>query len=95
MGSTGYLLLSMVVLAVFFIYISKSGRAFIHMDFFRNRNYVTAILLVALTFGIQNSFSFLFPFMAQGVYMEMCIRDSHWTDITEGNIFNIWHSCYA
>ena len=61
MGSTGYLLLSMVVLAVFFIYISKSGRAFIHMDFFRNRNYVTAILLVALTFGIQNSFSFLFP----------------------------------
>lgn len=68
MGSMGYLLLSMVVLAVFFIYISKSGRAFINMDFFRNRNYVTAILLVALTFGIQNSFSFLFPFMAQGIY---------------------------
>ena len=44
MGSTGYLLLSMVVLAVFFIYISKSGRAFIHMDFFRKDVYKRQVL---------------------------------------------------
>lgn len=68
MGSLVYLMVSLVLLAVFFIYISKNSRAFIHIDFFRNKNYVTAILLVALTFGIQNAFAFLFPFMAQGIY---------------------------
>lgn len=68
MGSLLYLLISLVLLVVFFIYISKSSKAFININFFRNKNYVTAILLVALTFGIQNAFAFLFPFMAQGIY---------------------------
>lgn len=68
MGNIWYLLISLFLLAVFTIYISKNSRAFIQVEFFRNKNYVTAILLVALTFGVQNSFSFLFPFMAQGIY---------------------------
>lgn len=67
-GSLAILLLSAALLALFFLYIAKNSRAFITIGFFRNKSFVTAILLVALTFGLQNSFAFLFPFLVQGVY---------------------------
>ena len=52
------------MLALFLLYISKSRNAFIDIGFFKNRRSVTIIVLVALAFGIQSAFAFLFSFMA-------------------------------
>lgn len=67
--SNPYLLLaSFILLILFFWYISKANNAFINIQFFRNRNFVLMILLVAISFGLQSAYSFLFPFLAQSIY---------------------------
>lgn len=67
-GKSMYLIGSMVILALFFIYIAKCKNAFINIKFFQNKNYIIAVLLVGCALGIQSAFSFLFPFMAQTIY---------------------------
>lgn len=68
LGSLGLFVTAAAVLALFLLYISKSRNAFIDIGFFKNRRFVTIIVLVALAFGIQSAFAFLFSFMAQGVH---------------------------
>lgn len=62
------LVIALVLLAVFFFYISKNEKAFINIEFFKNKKFVIINLLALVIFGLQAAFSFLFPFMAQGVY---------------------------
>lgn len=62
------LVLSFVFLGGFFVYISKNEKAFINIEFFKNKKFVLINLLVLVVFGLQSAFSFLFPFMAQQVY---------------------------
>lgn len=63
-----FLVIALVVLILFFIYITKAKNAFINITFFKNKNFVIVILLVAIAFGLQTAFSFLFPFLTQGIY---------------------------
>lgn len=63
-----YLLAAAFCLVCFLIYITKAKHAFIQIDFFLNRHFMLIIILAFITFGLQTAFSFLFPFMAQGVY---------------------------
>lgn len=67
-GSSIYLAASVVVIALFFLYIAKCKNAFISLKFFKNRNYIIAVLLVSVALGIQSAYSFLFSFMAQTIH---------------------------
>ncbi|EGT3615765.1 MFS transporter [Clostridium perfringens] len=67
-SKTVILVLALVLLVAFFIYISKNQKAFINIEFFKNKKFVIINLLALVIFGLQSAFSFLFPFMAQGVY---------------------------
>lgn len=62
------LFVSLILIGLFFLYISKSSKAFIDITFFKNKNFVTVILLVAIAFGLQTAYSFLIPFLAQATY---------------------------
>lgn len=62
------LLLSLFSIVLFVFYIMKNKNAFITIDFFQNKKYLLAILLVFLTFGSQAAFSFVFGFLAQSIY---------------------------
>lgn len=62
------LITALILLAVFFIYISKNEKAFINIEFFKNRKFVVINILALVLFGLQSAFSFVFPFMAQGIY---------------------------
>lgn len=68
LSKVSLLVLSLVLIVLFFIYISKNEKAFINIEFFKNKNFVVIILLALVIFGLQSAFSFLFPFMAQGVH---------------------------
>lgn len=67
-SNVSLLILSLVLLGMFFAYISKNEKAFINIEFFKNKKFVIINLLALVIFGLQSAFSFLFPFMAQGVY---------------------------
>lgn len=67
-GKLSYLVISLLLFVLFFLYIAKNKKAFISIEFFKNTRFVVVILLVALTFGVQTAFGFLFSFMAQGVH---------------------------
>lgn len=68
LNNVSLLCIAFVLFIIFLIYISKAKNAFISIEFFKNKNYMILIALVILVFGLQTSFSFLFPFMAQGIY---------------------------
>lgn len=58
---------SAILLLLFLVYLSKNSQAFIQIEFFQNKRFVAVILLVALAFGVQSGFAFLFSFMASSV----------------------------
>lgn len=64
-----YILMACILtIALFFIYISKKEDAFITIEFFKNKKFMTVILIVFLTYSIQGSYSFLFSFMVSKVH---------------------------
>ncbi|MDD3138804.1 MAG: MFS transporter [Lachnospiraceae bacterium] len=63
-----FLIISAIILVLFIVYISKAKSPFIKIDFFKNTNFDIINVLALLVFGLQTAFSFLFPFMAQGIY---------------------------
>lgn len=62
------LLISIILLIILFVHITKSKNAFISIDLFKNSSFVTLIILVFFILGIQAAFSFLFSFMARDIY---------------------------
>lgn len=62
------LLAALASLAIFFLYISKASNPFITIEFFKNKDFMSVIVLVIFMFGLQSAFNFLFPFIVQGVY---------------------------
>lgn len=67
-GNVVILMIAAVLLAAFFVHISKNEKAIINIEFFKNKKFVIINLLALIVFGLQSAFSFLFPFMAQGMY---------------------------
>ncbi len=67
-GGLLYLVGSALTMVLFFLHITICKSAFISIHFFKNRNYIVAVLLAGLALGIQSAFSFLFSFMAQTVH---------------------------
>ena len=67
-GGLIYLVGSALTMVLFFLHITICKSAFISIHFFKNRNYIIAVLLAGLALGIQSAFSFLFSFMAQTVH---------------------------
>lgn len=62
------LLIAFVLLVFFFLYIARNEMAFINIEFFKNKKFVMINGLALIVFGLQSAFSFMFPFMAQGIY---------------------------
>lgn len=62
------LVIAVILLIVFFIYISKNEKAFISISFFKNKRFVILNMLALVVFGLQSAFGFVFPFLAQEVY---------------------------
>lgn len=67
-SSIGILIIAAALLVLFFVYISKNEKAFISINFFKNKKFVVLNLLALVVFGLQSAFGFVFPFMAQGMY---------------------------
>ena len=67
-GGLIYLVGSALTMVLFFLHITICKSAFISIHFFKNRNYIIAVLLAGLALGIQSAFSFLFSYMAQTVH---------------------------
>ena len=57
-----------VVIVLFVIYISKKEDAFVTIDFFKNRNYVTALGMEFIVYFVQIPFPFLYSFIISEVY---------------------------
>lgn len=57
-----------VIIIVFAVYISKNKNAFVTIDFFKNRNYVSAVTMEFILYFVQIPFPFLYSFIIGDVY---------------------------
>ncbi|WP_017813104.1 MFS transporter [Paenibacillus shenyangensis] len=63
-----YLILFAAAAGLFLAYISRSKRAFIGIEFFRNRRFISILVIVFIMYSVQLGYIFLFPFLMQKVY---------------------------
>lgn len=56
------------IIIVFAIYISKNKEAFVTVDFFKNKNYVAALIMEFILYFVQIPFPFLYSFIIGEVY---------------------------
>lgn len=63
-----WLLPAIVALALFIYHVTHSKQPLVNAEFFKNRAYVTALLLVFVVYSVQLGYVVLFPAMAQEVH---------------------------
>lgn len=57
-----------VIIIAFTVYISKNKKAFVTVDFFKNKNYVSALVMEFILYFVQIPFPFLYSFIILEVY---------------------------
>lgn len=70
-SSFSWLTFALFIIAtiIFFTYISKASKAFITIDFFKNKIYVLVLIMVLIIYTTQAAYAFnTFPFMLTSVY---------------------------
>lgn len=57
-----------VAVVLFIMYIGKSSKALIGIDFFKNRNFVSILTVAFIIYTVQLGYIFLFPFLLEDLY---------------------------
>lgn len=63
-----YLLPAVTGIAVFIRHIRTHPDALITMDFFKNKQYTTMLVVVFVVYSVQLGYQFVFPFIIKGIY---------------------------
>lgn len=63
-----YLVALIITLILFILYISKNKKAFISIEFFKNRNFISILLVAFVIYSVQLAFIFMFPFLIESMY---------------------------
>ncbi len=63
-----YLLPAVAAITVFVRHIRTHDNALITMDFFRNKQYTTMLMVVFVVYSVQLGYQFVFPFIIKGLY---------------------------
>ena len=63
-----YLAILLIALVVFITYISKNKKAFISIEFFKNRNFISILFVAFVIYSVQLAFIFMFPFLIESIY---------------------------
>ncbi|CEN86827.1 transmembrane protein [[Clostridium] sordellii] len=63
-----YLVALIIALILFVTYISKNKKAFISIEFFKNRNFISVLLVAFVIYSVQLAFIFMFPFLIEYIY---------------------------
>ncbi|WP_096272558.1 MFS transporter [Paucisalibacillus globulus] len=57
-----------IAVVLFIMYIGKSSKALIGIDFFKNRNFVSILTVAFIIYTVQLGYIFLFPFLLEDLY---------------------------
>ena len=63
-----YLAVLLIALVLFITYISKNKKAFISIEFFKNRNFISILFVAFVIYSVQLAFIFMFPFLIESIY---------------------------
>lgn len=63
-----YLIAFIIALVLFVTYIGKSKKAFISIEFFKNRNFLSISFIAFIIYSVQLAFIFAFPFLIESIY---------------------------
>lgn len=63
-----WLFAAILFVIAFIIYISKNKNAFVTSEFFKNKNFVIALIIEFFVYAVQIPFPFLYSFIISGVY---------------------------
>ncbi|WP_339316117.1 MFS transporter [Paenibacillus sp. FSL R10-2734] len=66
--NTIYLIAFIVALVLFLTYINKSSKAFISLSFFKNKQFISLLLIVFVIYSVQLAYIFLFPFLLGNIF---------------------------
>lgn len=63
-----YIIAFVIVAILFMTYISKSKKSLINSSFFKNRRFVSILLVAFVIYSVQLAYIFMFPFLLENIY---------------------------